>query len=184
MKRFLKGALSLMVALVGLIGLTSCNDEYDFYEDFTEAGVDLDKDDMIYEAITLDQAKAKIEAEETFYLAIGTSQSKSTVSNIATLQIQADYLGFDGTVYFVDSTDYIAKKADRNKVREDLGIHNITESTTLSLIIVVYKEGKIVLDTSYTINNDHVDNDTLAPFYKPGYLDYEAIASYLFRDFQ
>ena len=184
MKRILKGALSLMVALIGLIGLTSCNDEYDFYEDFTEAGVSLDKDTMIYEAITLDEAKAKIDADETFFLAIGTSQSKSTASNIAQLQIQADYLGFDGTIYFVDSTNYIEKKADRTAVREALGIHNITESTTSSLIIVVYKAGNIELDTSYTINNDYVDYDPLNPFLRSGVLDYEAIASYLFRDFQ
>ena len=184
MKRFLKGALSLLIALIGIIGLTSCNDEYDFYEDFKEAGVELDKDNMIYEAITLDQAKAKIEADETFYLAIGTSKSKSTASNVAQLQIQADYLGFDGTIYFVDSTDYIEKKATRAELREALGIYNITESTTLSLIIVVYKEGNIVLDTSYTINNDYSNNDTLQPFLRDGMLDYESLASYLFRDFQ
>ena len=95
------------------------------------------------------------------------------------LQIQADYLEFKGTVYFVDSTDYLGKGATRIEVKEALGIKALSHLTTADLIVVTYKDGVIQLDTSD-------DKSEMLEFFETEYatLSMEAVAYYLFRDFK
>ena len=178
MKKFIKGLALVMLVACGLVGLTSCN-KYNFYKDWTDAGADLEKYNHIFKAITLEEAKAKKDANETFILVIGTSQSSSAVASINMLQIQADYLEFKGTVYFVDSTDYLGKGATRIEVKEALGIKALSHLTTADLIVVTYKDGVIQLDTSD-------DKSEMLEFFETEYatLSMEAIAYYLFRDFK
>lgn len=177
MKKFIKGLAMFMLVACGLVGLTSC-DNYNFYKDWTDAGAELEKNEHIFEALTLDEAKAKREAGETFILVIGTSQSTTAVASITMLQTQADYLGFEGKVYFVDSTDYIEKGSTRLQVKEALGIKSLSSLPQADLIVVTYEEGAIKLDTSD-------DKNEMLEFFEGQYstLSMEAIAYYLYRDF-
>lgn len=177
MKKFIKGLAVVMLVACGLVGLTSCG-KYNFYKDWTEAGASLEKNEHIYEALTLEEAKAKKDAEETFILVIGTSQSKTAVNSITMLQTQAEYLGYEGTVYFVDSTDYIEKLKTRSEVKEALGIKNLPSLSTADLVVVAYEKGAIKLDTSDSTSE-------MTEFFQTevGSLSVEAIAFYLFCDF-
>jgi hypothetical protein len=177
MKKFVKSFALVMLALVGLVGLTSCG-KYNFYKDWTEAGAELEKDAHIFEALTLEEAKAKIEGKETFVLVIGTSQSSTAVHSITTLQSQADYLGYEGKVYFVDSTDYIELRSTRDEVKSALGIKKLSNLSTSDLIVVTYSEGVVKLDTSDS-------NSEMLEFFQSEFstLSMEAIAYYLYRDF-
>jgi hypothetical protein len=182
MKKMIKRLALVMFAVFGLVSLASCG-KYNFYKDWTEAGADLEKEN-IYEVLTLEEVQAKRDNKETFILVVGTSQSSTAVSSITMLQTQADYLGFEdaegnpGTIYFVDSTDYIETSTVRSKLTKALGIKKISNSTTSDLIVVTYVKGNVELDTSD-------DDCEILEFLQSEYsgLSMEAVAYYLFRNF-
>ena len=132
MNKLLKKLALVMFAVIGLVNLASCG-EYNFYKDWSEAGANIESEN-IFEVLTLEEAKNKIanEEENTFILVVGTSQSSVAASSIETLQAQAEYLDYEGTIYFVDSTDYIEKRKTRAELCEALKIAEITENMKLA----------------------------------------------------
>lgn len=177
MKRFIKVAI-LFIALSLCISLTGCNESYNFYEDWSEAGCDIEEDN-IFTAISLEEAQTKIENDETFVLVTGTSQSSSARSTIATLQQQAEYLDFEGTIYFVDATDYIDTAAKRSELKKALDLKGNYSSTSQQLVVVCYEEGRKKLDTTYSTDDYEPSQYYLAD----GSFNAERIAYYIFRVF-
>ena len=145
MKSFLRVITTFVVALVFGLALTSCS-EYNFYEEFVNAGADIEKD-HIFEVLTLSEVEAKIEADETFVLVYGTAESSSCVNIVSSLQAQYEYLqvedtledGKEVTIYFMDATDYIDSSKKRKEIREALNIKEPMDSTSDSPVIVIYK---------------------------------------------
>lgn len=177
MNKLLKKLALVMFAVIGLVNLASCG-EYNFYKDWSEAGANIESEN-IFEVLTLEEAKNKIanEKENTFILVVGTSQSSVAASSIETLQAQAEYLDYEGTIYFVDSTDYIEKRKTRAELCEALKIAEITKSTSADLIVVAYVDGVAELDSS------NVDCEILEHLQSGSSLNMEAVAYYLYRDF-
>lgn len=163
------------VLLIGAVTLTGCSG-YNFYKDWSEAGATIEKD-HIFEAISLDEAKSKIDNDETFVLVLGTSEASSAKNSITVLQQQADYFEFDKKLYFINATSYLSKISDRKTLQETLGI---TDSSKISsnIVVVCYNRGEIVLDTS-----KKTDDASLENFVSSGSINYQALASYLFNDF-
>ena len=175
MKKLFKRVALAMFVVFGLLSLTSCG-KYNFYKDWSEAGANIEEEN-IYEVLTIEEVQSKRENGDTFIVVVGTSQSYTAVSSITMLQTQADYLGFAGTVYFVDSTDYLEKQSVRTELIAALGIKEITKSTTADIIVVTYEKGIVNLDSSNP-------NCELLDFFQSEYsgLSIEAVAFYLFNN--
>ena len=181
MKSFLRVITTFVVALVFGLALTSCS-EYNFYEEFVNAGADIEKD-HIFEVLTLSEVEAKIEADETFVLVYGTAESSSCVNIVSSLQAQYEYLqdtledGKEVTIYFMDATDYIDSSKKRKEIREALNIKEPMDSTSDSPVIVIYKNGKVDIDTS-----NKESTRTKKFLNDAGSLQYASLASYIFRE--
>ena len=148
MKKFGKLLSALAVAVIGLATLVSCGG-YNFYNVMTEAGAIIDKDHC-YEVI--EDAKNKIEADETFILALGSPISK-TANTIGIIDEQSEIFNFEGKIYFIDVQDEIKNIEDRNTLNKDLGIFNSADAKT-NLIIVIYNKGEVLIDTTNKASYD------------------------------
>ena len=173
--KFGKILAAIAVLVIGAFTLVSCG-SYNFYSDWKNAGADIEKEN-IYEAITLDNAKQKLDNDETFVLLLGTSEASGAARTITNLQSQADYFGFDKKLYFVDSTNYLSKTADRKNLNQTLGIYDASQISN-NIVIVCYNSGDIIMDTSKKTTDSSLEN-----FVTDSSIDYYKIASYLFNDF-
>ena len=177
MKSLKKIISAFVIALVFGLALTSCSG-YNFYKEFSEAGADIEKD-HIFEVLTLEEVKTKIEADDTFVLVYGTAESVACVNVITSLQAQAEYLGAaEKTIYFMDATEYIeGGSGSRKEVKEAIKINDPLSSKTASPIIIIYKNGKVDVDTSA------VDSSKTKKFLnESGSVQYASLASYIFRE--
>lgn len=176
MKSLKKIVSTFVVALVLGLALTSCKG-YNFYNEFVEAGADIEKDN-IFEVLTLEQVKTKIENDETFVLLYGTAESSSCVNVVTSLQAQAEYLEEEtDTIYFMDATDYIESSKKRKEIREALNIKDPMDSLSDAPVIVIYKKGKVDIDTSNTESTR-----TKKFLSDSGAVQYASLASYIFRE--
>ena len=143
MKRILKFLSVMLVSLFALVQLTGC--AYSFYDDWHEAGAVIEKEN-VFTSINLDEAVKKIDNDETFVLVIGCSKSSTAVSQISSIQEQADYHSFKGTIYFLDATAYYASSTSRKDVQSKLGVKTIAGVDNSSLVIAVYNKGELLVD--------------------------------------
>lgn len=173
MKKFGKLLSALAVAVIGLATLVSCGG-YNFYNVMTEAGAIIDKDHC-YEVIEIEDAKNKIEADETFILALGSPISK-TANTIGIIDEQSEIFNFEGKIYFIDVEDEIKNIEDRNTLNKDLGISNSADAKT-NLIIVIYNKGEVLIDTT-----NKASYDDFEWFAANNSVDYYALAAYMFND--
>lgn len=160
---------AIALIIIGVCSLASCSESYDFYEDFLTAGADIDKDHN-FVAISVDEAKNKIDNGDDFVLFLGTSSEEKQVTSVTVLQTEFDYYDYDGKVYFIDTTDILEK--GRTKIEEltsKLGIREI--NTGSGLDAVEYRDGKQIFDSSKS------DGDEI--FYLDGKLNYAALAQYI-----
>ncbi len=176
MSRIGKYFAAFAVLLIGVVTLAGCGG-YNFYKDWSDAGATIEKD-HIFEAISLEDAKSKIDNDETFVLVLGTSEAENASSSITILQQQADYFEFDKKLYFINSTSYLSKISDRKSLQDTLGINDSSKISS-NIVVVCYNKGDIVLDTS-----KKVDDSSLESFVSSGSINYNALAAYLFNDFK
>ena len=171
MTKFSKAFSTLLLVFILLLTMTSCSG-YDFYNDWHGAGADIDKEN-IYEVISLEEAKKKKDASETFVLVYAASSSSKAVSVITSLQAQAEYLSCtDVVIYYLNSKDYFGSTSTRTEVRNTL---NMNESPSDgSPVILGFKSGATILDTS--------DSKKSKDFMVDGSISYSSLASYIFRD--
>lgn len=175
MRKLLKALVALSFVFTLMLAATSCSSEYDFYEDWSEAGAEIEKDN-IFEVITLDEAKAKIANKDTFVLLYASSSAPTAVRVVNTLQAQAEYLGAseDAVIYFVDATDYTTS-SDRNLVKEALKIRRDVPDNG-SPVVMTYNAGIVYVDTTWT------DKIATKQFVFNGSVDYSCLASYIFKE--
>lgn len=178
MSKLVKVLSAVAVMILGLTTLVGCG--YNFYEDWSEAGAEIEKTN-VFEAIDLEKAKSKIENDDSFVLVIGCSQSNVAVTSVSTIQELADYYEYNGKLFFVDATEYISNMSVRNELKTALGIKEPIMSTTSSdVIIVIYEQGEIKLDSS----NMKYDENYFEEFQLNGSLNVEALAAYIFVDYK
>lgn len=173
--KFKKSITAIAVVIIAVLTLVSCGG-YNFYKDWTNAGATIEKDN-VFEVISLEEAKSKIDADETFALLVGTSEAASAANTISIIQSQATYFEFDKKLYYVDATDYLSKTTERKNLRDTLGITDATPIST-NIVVVCYTSGSIVLDTS-----KKVTDPSLESFVSFGSINYYSIAAYLFNDY-
>ena len=174
MSKYIKSISALAVIVIAVLTLAGC--KYNFYKEWVEAGATIEKDN-IFEVVEIEEAKDKIAANETFVLVFGTTSAASAAQTVTILQTTADYLEFDGKLFYIDCTDYINKPADRKMLKEAFGINDSNQISS-NLVIAIYDKGKLLLDTS-----DSVEEDNLKNFADSGSINYSAIATYIFTDF-
>ncbi len=175
MKNLKKIFAALVVVLVGAFMLSSCS-KYDFYKDWSEAGATIEKDN-IFEVISVEDAKAKIDNDETFILVIATSESSPAVTDISVYQQQADYLGFEGVVYFINAADHLTNKSTRDNIKNTLGIRDINVCASSHCVTVLYSKGEVLIDSS-DVESANMQN------YKVGQsVDILPLVTYALRDF-
>lgn len=174
MSKFIKSFSALAVIVIAALTLASC--KYNFYNDWSDAGAQIEKDN-VFEVLEVEGAKAKVDADETFVLVFGTSTAASAASTVTTLQSTADALEFDGTLYYVDCTEYINKPADRKMLKETFGL-NDSNKISSNLVIAIYDKGELLLDTS-----DKADDTKLKNFIDGESVNYAALATYIYTEF-
>lgn len=175
MKKFIKSIAMIAIVILGVLHLTGC---YNFYDDYSKAGATIGKENC-FTAIELNDAKAKIDNKETFVLLLSTSSKSTCVSRISLFQEQADYAEFNGTLYVVNITNYIDTRSGRDELIEKLGVKGYSNNLTgTDIVLVAYTKGNITLDTSA-----NVKTDALKPFVEGESINYYALASYIFNDF-
>lgn len=174
MKNLKKIFAALVVVLVGVM-LSSCS-KYDFYKDWSKAGATIEKDN-IFEVISLDDAKAKIDNDETFILVCATSASQPAVTDISVFQQQAEYLGFEGVVYFINAADHLTNKSTRDNIKNTLGIHDINVCASSHCVSVLYSKGEILIDTS------DIESANMANYKNGNALNILPFVTYALRDF-
>lgn len=187
MSKFGKMLSALAIVMISLITLVGCKDDsYNFYEDWTSAGAKF-SEDHIFEVISLDKANEMIENDETFVLLYGYSGDTYSPACIQTMQEQAEYLEYDGKVYFVETSSYNTVKG-RKEVREKLNIpdmNSLTDVNVVTMVCCLYIDGDLEFGTYDGSNDDEIElfgfNKNAAEGSK-GYINYEALSQYLFKD--
>lgn len=174
MSKFIKSVSALAVIVIAALTLASC--KYNFYNDWSNAGAEIEKEN-VFEVLEVDSAKAKVDADDTFVLVFGTTKAVSAAATVTTLQATADALEFDGTLYYVDCTDYINKPADRKMLKETFGLNDSNQISS-NLVIAIYDKGELLLDTS-----DKLDDTKLKNFVDGESVNYAALATYIYTDF-
>jgi hypothetical protein len=77
----------------------------------------------------------------------------------------------------MDATDYIESSKKRKEVREALDINDPMDALSDSPVIVIYKNGKVDIDTS------NPDSSRTKKFLNDsGAVQYASLASYIFRE--
>lgn len=156
-----------------LVSLASCSG-YNFYKDFKDAGASIENENIFVE-ISLEDAKTKKAAGETFVLLYGNSTSSECVSVVSTLQIQAEYLGNPtAKIYYLNSTEY-KTSSERKTVREAINMHD--PSSDGSPVVMTFRATAVDVDTS---NKDKVKTKQ---FIKDGIVQYASLSSYIFKEF-
>lgn len=180
MKKLTKTFAILSFVFMALFLFASCDKEYNFYEDWHEAGADIEEDN-IYKVITLDEAKEKISNGDKFVLIYAASKIDNVVNYdsvelISTFQVQAEYLGnTTATIYVLDSSKYTSKD-DRKLIRETLNMHEAPSNG--SPVVLVYNK-VLEVDTS----NKNGNNGTKSKdFLVNGSYSYASLASYVFLE--
>ena len=172
MKKFLKAISMITAMFVLLLSMASCSG-YSFYKDFKEAGASIEEENIFIE-ISLEDAKTKKAAGETFVLLYGNSSNSECVTVVTTLQVQAEYLGNPtALVYFLNSKDY-KTSSDRKTVREAINMHD--PSSDGAPIVMTFRATAVDVDTS---NKDKVKTKQ---FIKDGVVQYASLSSYIFKD--
>ncbi len=163
-------------AVLFIVGITlvSCGG-YNFYQVWKDAGADIQKD-HVFEVISLESAKKKIEEDQTFVLVIATPNASSAKS-IEVLEKQAEYFNFDKKLYFIDITKELESLTSRKEVKEALNIFETAKAAS-NVLVVCYNKGDVILDTSLNVTDTSLEN-----FVSNGSIDYYAVASYLFNDY-
>ena len=176
MKKFIKSIAVFAIVILGALHLTGC---YNFYDDYHKAGATIEKDN-IFTAIELNEAKTKIDNDETFVLVLSTSSNTTCVNRISLLQEQADYAEFEGTLYFVSITDYCDTATGRKELRDSLGIKGQSNNLTgKDAVIVGYTKGEKSFDTSSKLDDDSIKQFVTSS----NSINYYALAAYIFNDF-
>ena len=177
--KLMKILSTFLVVFISVLGLAACNEKYDFYEDFYTAGATNLTEDHIFEVITLDDAKAKIDAKESFVVFLGLSKYSEDVTAINAIAYDAANLNYDGKVYFINLADFksVSSKAELNKALD------IKYDSGSGLIAVCYKDGKLEFETTrptkYEICqlfNIHGTEDNIS-------IDIHALAAYTFENY-
>lgn len=172
MKRFLKAFGVILCVFTVLLTLTSCSG-YDFYEDWHNAGATIEKEN-IYQLITLDEAKQKIDNKDTFVLIYASSSNSESVKVISSFQAQAEYLQrTDAVIYYLNSSEFTST-SDRTKVRETIKMHEAPSDG--SPIVMGYKNSAAVIDTS------DKNRGSMKDYFKGDQVQYASLASYIFKD--
>ena len=168
MKKFLKAISMITAMFVLLLSMASCSG-YSFYKDFKEAGASIEEENIFIE-ISLEDAKTKKAAGETFVLLYGNSSNSECVTVVTTLQVQAEYLGNPtAKVYFLNSKDY-----KTSSDREAINMHD--PSSDGAPIVMTFRATAVDVDTS---NKDKVKTKQ---FIKDGVVQYASLSSYIFKD--
>lgn len=166
----LLSAMSILFVMV--LTMTSCSG-YSFYNDFHNAGADIEKN-HIFELITLDEAKQKKENGDTFVLLYGASSNETCVSLVTSLQVQAEYLGnAEATIYFLNAKDYTTTSKCR-EVKDAIRMHDPSKDG--SPIIMTFKATAVDIDTS---NKDKVRTKE---FIKDDVIQYASLSSEIFKN--
>lgn len=166
-----------MFVVVALIALTASCSKYNFYEVWTEAGAEIEKE-HIFEVLTLEEVKEKIENDETFALLYASAESSLAIPVVNTLAIQADYLdAAEKTIYFLDATDYIESSKSRKEVREAINMNDPMDALSDAPVIITYVKGVVDIDTSYPTSTK-----TKKFISETGSVQYASLASYIFRE--
>ncbi len=177
MKKILSKIALFAILILGALNLAGCN-SYNFYNDFSKAGATIEKDNC-FKAVSLNEAKSKIENKDTFVLVLATSTNSACVSRISLLQEQADYAEFKGTLYFVSITDYCDTASGRKELRDSLGVKGLSNNLTGSdAVVVAYTKGEITFDTSAKLTSD-----SLKQFVSNETINFYSLAAYIFNDF-
>lgn len=175
MKKIFKRFAIFAIMILGALQLSGC---YDFYDDFSKAGAQIEKDNC-FTSVDLAQAKAKIDNKDTFVLVLATSADSTSVSRITLLQEQADYYEFDGKLFVMTIKDYCDTYAGRNELRDNLGIKGFSNNLNgTDAVIVCYTKGEVTIDTSAKLSND-----SLKPFVSGTSINFYSLSAYIFNDF-
>lgn len=169
MKNFVKILSLVAFAFIFVFSLQSCKKTDSFYNEFKDAGADIDKDNC-FDVIKVSDAKQMKENNESFVLLLGTSKSSSCVNQITQIQEEVDYLGYEGSILFINIKNILKKSDDIKSAAKSLGIKSdsIKEG---SLICVIYSNGAVVADSN--------DKDGHGEFIKKFIVDSEDSFSYV-----
>ena len=162
---------ALAVSIV--FGLASCSSNA-FYNEWHNAGATIEEDN-VFKILTVDEVVAKREAKENFIVFAGSSSKSGAVSAVSSIQEQADSLGYDGLVYFVNTKDIVSKISLRKETEDKLGVNEIDSA---NLVVVCYHKGDVYFDTSSSTETFY------ERFKVDGSLSYNALAVYAFEEYK
>jgi len=179
--KFKKLIAIIAISIIGLVSLTGC---YNFYNDWHGAGADIESTN-VFKAITLDEAKKKIENKDTFVVVCATSSNSSAVKVIENFCNTATYFNFTGTTYFINKTEYLSLTSKRNELKAGLNINgrDSTLSSETDVIVVCYTQGKVTIDTTAKLTDSSLRafvNDVS----NPTSINYNSLISYIYKDFE
>lgn len=175
MTKFLKSISAFAVVLISIFMLSAC--EYDFYNDWSNAGAVIEKDN-VFEVVSVDTAKSMIDDDRSFALVLATSEADLAPTTMSILQEDADALSFDGKLQFIDCTLYVNKPADRRMLKETFGVNDPSKISS-NLVVLLYNKGELLVDTTC----DALEDDTLKYFNNGSGVNYSALATYIYSDF-
>ena len=175
MKHIKKIIATVVLSITLLLSMSGCSG-YSFYNDWHQAGADIDRS-HIFISIGIDEVARKIEANETFALLYATSESQASVAVVTSLQIQAEYLGCeDKHIYFLNAANYLSTSALRKEVKEKTKIHDPMDETSDDPIIITYDQGRVDVGTSYK------SKPATKKYLVDNTVQYASLASHIFRE--
>ena len=140
MNKLVKIFTAFAALLIGAVTLVSCGG-YNFKDAWNQNGAKVD-DGHPFEVIELEDAKAKIDADETFVLVLGNPASSASANSITIMCEQAKVAKFEGTIYFIDVEEEVKKLPSRDKLKTNLAINNPANAAS-NLLIACYNKQKI-----------------------------------------
>ena len=144
MKKIVAYISAFMLIIVGMLSLASCSKKT-FYSEWHKAGATIEKTNM-FESVTVDDVKSKIEGKETFAVFFGSSNDSQAIKDVTAMQYTADVKNYEGKVYFLTTT----KLKTQSKMREIKDAINVDISDMgTSVQCVLYEGGKVSFNTSY-----------------------------------
>ncbi len=174
MKKYMKLLITAVGALVLLFCLASCSGS-SFYRDFHSAGADIDTD-CKFSYLTLDEVKAKRENGDKFVLFLGSSTDSDCVSKVEQIETEAKAVKYNGSLYFLSTTDYTKESSKALELIKALNVKNIT-----GIVAVEYKGNEVLFDTSkYDQNDDGDPCKKFAIYDDDSSISFVAIADYVF----
>ena len=173
MKKFIK-ILSLMALVLTLgLSLISCGSS-GFYKNYHDAGADIDKDNC-FEVIKVKKAKDMITNKESFVLFLGSYKIDSCVNGVTSIQNEVEYVGYEGTILFIDITSTLKSASDITDTAKTLGMKETSLAEVQTLICLIYKNGNLIVNS----NDDSLSGDNSAKFVIGATFSFKAVVDFI-----